>query len=51
MTDEHKAYAKKDTGVDQIFGVGIIRFHPLQTSTKQTKICENKMEKKDKGIL
>ena len=44
-----QSVCKKGHRVDQIFGVGVIRFHPLQTSTKQSKICENNMEKKRQG--
>ena len=34
---------------DQSFGVGAIRFHPLQEIDKLSKICENKMEKNGQG--
>ena len=49
LTDKHKAYAKKITADDQIFGVGAINFHPLQKSTKLSKLCENQMEKNGQG--
>ena len=49
MTVEHKAYEITGTADDQIFGVGTNRFHPLQKSTKMSKICENRMEKNGQG--
>ena len=37
LTDELKAYAcKNDITDDKSFKVGVIRFHPLQKSTKLT---------------
>ena len=49
LTDEHNSVCKKDTADDQSFGVGVIRFHLLQKSTKLTEIRENKMEKNGQG--
>ena len=40
---------KEDTADDQSFGVGVIRFHLLQKSTKSVENLRTQMEKNVQG--